>query len=282
MIEQEMIFALGFLSALLVSLLCLPAVWRRALRLSERRLRQLVPLSMDEIIADRDHLRAGFAVEQRRIEQRAERAEAAHAEGLAEQARLSARLEALEGERGALEARCASLTADRDAALRERAEQDGEIGALRVALESATDLADRRRWQLLDAEGRLRAQVLVHDEARVTIAALETRMAAHEARADDLDQELKRVKAERDSARAERDSARAERDSAHAERDSARAERDSARAERDSARAEAPERSAVAAEAQAFGPTAEDIALVRAALIKFGGDILALKQPEPA
>ncbi|HEY8578608.1 MAG TPA: hypothetical protein VIL72_01885, partial [Beijerinckiaceae bacterium] len=69
MIEQLMIFALGFLSAGLLSLLFLPAFWRRAMRLSRRRLEMQMPLSMDEIVAERDQLRAEFAAERRRLEQ---------------------------------------------------------------------------------------------------------------------------------------------------------------------------------------------------------------------
>ena len=57
-----MIFALGFLVAALFGLLFLPAVQRRAARLAGRRLEMLLPLSMEEIVAERDQLRAEFAV----------------------------------------------------------------------------------------------------------------------------------------------------------------------------------------------------------------------------
>ena len=68
-IEQTMVFAAGFLLAGLLALLFLPALWRRALRLSRRRLEMQMPLSMDEIVAERDQLRAQFASDRRRIEQ---------------------------------------------------------------------------------------------------------------------------------------------------------------------------------------------------------------------
>ena len=48
-----MIFALGFLLCGLLALLILPAFWRRAMRLSTRRLEMLMPLSMDEVLAQR-------------------------------------------------------------------------------------------------------------------------------------------------------------------------------------------------------------------------------------
>ncbi|MBI5012898.1 MAG: hypothetical protein HZC06_09325, partial [Methylocystis sp.] len=47
MIEQAMYFALGFLVAGLFALMFLPAFWRRALRLSMRRLQMLAPMSME-------------------------------------------------------------------------------------------------------------------------------------------------------------------------------------------------------------------------------------------
>jgi len=63
-----MFFALGVLVAGLLGLMILPALWRRAVRLSTRRIEMQTPLSMDEVLADRDLLRAEFAVAERRLE----------------------------------------------------------------------------------------------------------------------------------------------------------------------------------------------------------------------
>ncbi|MCJ2069202.1 hypothetical protein MKK75_10370 [Methylobacterium sp. J-030] len=71
-----MIFALGFLAASLLGLLLLPALNARAARLARRRAEARLPLSPAEIAAERDFLRAQFAVQQRRLERRAETAEA--------------------------------------------------------------------------------------------------------------------------------------------------------------------------------------------------------------
>jgi hypothetical protein len=75
-IETVMIFALGFLAASLFGLLLLPALNARAARLERRRAEARLPLSPAEIAAERDFLRAQFAVQQRRLERRAETAEA--------------------------------------------------------------------------------------------------------------------------------------------------------------------------------------------------------------
>jgi len=75
-IEAVMIFALGFLAASLCGLLLLPALNARAARLARRRVEARLPLSPAEVAAERDFLRAQFAVQQRRLERRVETAEA--------------------------------------------------------------------------------------------------------------------------------------------------------------------------------------------------------------
>lgn len=71
-----MIFALGFLAASLCGLMLLPALNARAARLARRRAEARLPLSPGEIAAERDFLRAQFAVQQRRLERKVETAEA--------------------------------------------------------------------------------------------------------------------------------------------------------------------------------------------------------------
>ena len=68
MVETVMIFALGFLAATLIALLIVPALNARAERLARRRAEAMFPLSISELTAEKDHLRAEFAVLQRRIE----------------------------------------------------------------------------------------------------------------------------------------------------------------------------------------------------------------------
>ena len=69
MIEQAIYFALGCIVTALLGLLFTPVLWSRALRLSRKRLQLQVPLSLQEILSERDHLRAAHAVERLRIEQ---------------------------------------------------------------------------------------------------------------------------------------------------------------------------------------------------------------------
>src|ERR671938_250271 len=68
MIEPIMYVGLGFLAASLIALAIVPFVHARAVRLTLRRLEAATPLSMAEIQADKDQLRAEFAMSTRRLE----------------------------------------------------------------------------------------------------------------------------------------------------------------------------------------------------------------------
>lgn len=68
MIEQILFFALGFFSAGLLTLFISHAVWRRAVRLTTKRVQAALPVSLAEIKADRDQLRAEFAMAARKLE----------------------------------------------------------------------------------------------------------------------------------------------------------------------------------------------------------------------
>lgn len=63
-----MLVGLGFLTASLVALLILPWVWRRAVKVTGRRLQFAAPDSVVEIQADRDQLRAEHALLTRKLE----------------------------------------------------------------------------------------------------------------------------------------------------------------------------------------------------------------------
>ena len=92
-IESLMFAALGFLAASLCALLVLPALNARAERLTRRRLEALYPMSIVELTAEKDHLRAEFAVRERQLERRVE-------EFGEQRAQLSRQLEDMEGRLG--------------------------------------------------------------------------------------------------------------------------------------------------------------------------------------
>ena len=70
MIQSILFFSLGFLTAGFLALMVAPAIWRRAVSLTRRRLEASLPLSVNEIQADKDRMRAEFAMSTRRLEMR--------------------------------------------------------------------------------------------------------------------------------------------------------------------------------------------------------------------
>jgi chromosome segregation ATPase len=111
-IEQAMIFALGFCVAGLAALLFLPAITRRATTMAREQVERQMPLSIDEIVAQRDLLRAEFAAERRKIEQTVERLENERTHDLAELGRRAVAVGTLGTELGDMKRLRASLESE--------------------------------------------------------------------------------------------------------------------------------------------------------------------------
>ncbi len=191
-----MIFALGFLFSGLLTLLFLPAFWRRAVRLSTRRIEMQMPLTMTEIVAERDQLRAEFATEHRRIERRAEELSEAHARDMGELGRRGAQIAALDSELGDSKREALALHDRIAQAERTIRELEGAVGAANIGLNEAQALVDRRTADFAGLEHDYEELVEVADERRATIAALETRVSGLEMRLLDSERDIARLNAE--------------------------------------------------------------------------------------
>lgn len=97
-IQTGMLVLLGFLLAVLLGLLLAPAFWSRAVRLTTRRLKQTMPLSEMEIEADRDRIRAEYAIKMHKLEMLVEQVKMAGARRQIDINRRDARVNFLEGE----------------------------------------------------------------------------------------------------------------------------------------------------------------------------------------
>jgi chromosome segregation ATPase len=219
LIEQAMIFALGFLVAALFGLLFLPAVQRRAARLAGRRLEMLLPLSMEEIVAERDQLRAEFAVERRRIEQKLEAAGDAQAQHMGEIGRQAGMIDDLNGQLSQTREELRALGEARDGLQREMDEAQVALGALQKALEDENASHAEMRETLEGARAEHAALDQPANEQRAALAALEMRAAALDLRIvalnhqrEDLEKNLQAKVSEAEVLQVERDLARAERD----------------------------------------------------------------------
>src|SRR5215469_4433315 len=89
MVEQIMYIGIGFLIAGLLVIGVIPLVHARAVRLTMRRLEALTPLSITEIQADKDQLRAEFAMTMSRLEMSVEQMKAKTTNQLADLSRKS-------------------------------------------------------------------------------------------------------------------------------------------------------------------------------------------------
>jgi hypothetical protein len=69
MIEQGLYFTLGFCLASGLFMIFLPLLKARNIRLARARLETELPMSIEDILAERDQLRARFAVRERQMEQ---------------------------------------------------------------------------------------------------------------------------------------------------------------------------------------------------------------------
>ncbi len=213
-IDLAMWFALGFLTAGILALLLMGAVWRRAVRLTTRRVRAALPADLDEVRAQTDLLRAKHAREVRRFElanadlrrrdadarltigrDRVEldRLSGALAEEIAKNeaaaATLVERAEALAERDGRID----TLERDLAAARKETAQlteilEDRDVGITHLIEEhrrALADAADGRRVEIDDLAERHRAALddVAGDlaDARAEIAARLATIAAHEA-----------------------------------------------------------------------------------------------------
>ncbi|SFV27315.1 hypothetical protein SAMN05216456_0249 [Devosia crocina] len=144
LIENVMYFALGLMVAGLVALIIMPAVWKRAVRLTKRRIEAATPITLAEFRADKDQLRAEFALSTRRLEMNVEALRKKLAEQLSDANQKRADLGALKAEREQHVAIVAELEA-----------RQVELRARLLELEKeGTDLAQRLRMRERDVEQR--------------------------------------------------------------------------------------------------------------------------------
>lgn len=198
-----MYFALGLLVAGLIALVVTPAIWRRAMRLARRRIEASVPLTRAEIDADKDQLRANFAVASRRLEIEAARLKEKIAQNAVsvgrrdeEIATLARTNASLNDTVAGLESRAAELEAATAAAERELASARAELDVREAQL-------SEHRADILRLEAGLEAKELMTEELRLEMVARSTEIANLGNRLDDVRASELATAAERDRAGAE-------------------------------------------------------------------------------
>jgi chromosome segregation ATPase len=203
MIEPIMYFGIGFLVAALVGLIVVPLVHGRAVRLTMRRLEAATPLSMAEIQADKDQLRAEFAMSTRRLEVAVEGLRTKSTSQLAELGKKGDAINRLKIELGEKAATIFALEA-RDKALRDQLRVTEE----EFSVKSNNMLDAQRSLEAKEAElakmiGELDERSSEAEAHKIDIIALKTQVETFKDRLGDAGRELKTVEERRDAERVE-------------------------------------------------------------------------------
>ena len=203
MIEPIMFFGIGFLVAALVGLVVVPLVHGRAVRLTMRRLEAATPLSMAEIQADKDQLRAEFAMSTRRLEVSVENLRTKSTSQLAELGKKGDAINRLKIELGEKTATIFALES-RDKALRDQLRTTEEEFAVKssVMLDAQHALSDKE-VELAKLMGELDERSSIADSQKIDIVALKTQVDALKDRLDEAGNEVRAVEDRRDAERVE-------------------------------------------------------------------------------
>jgi chromosome segregation ATPase len=191
MVEPIMFFGLGFLAASLLGLVIVPFVHGRAVRLTVRRLEAATPLSMAEIQADKDQLRAEFAMSTRRLEMSVDQLKNKSTGQLAELGKKSDVINRLKIELGEKAATIFALEA-RDKGIKDqlRATEDELEVKTNALRETERSLADKEA-ELARASTQLSDTTATSDGQRVEIVALKTQVDNLKDQVSDLGRQVK-------------------------------------------------------------------------------------------
>lgn len=196
MVEPIMYLAIGFLVAMLLGLMVMPLVHNRAIRLTTKRLEALNPMSMTEIQADRDQLRADFAVNVRRLETSVERYRNTTSQQLAEIGRKSDAVNRLKQAMIEKDGIIAALQAHHHA-LEQRLLATEEEFALKVGEIRTTEASlHEKESSLARVTAELTDRAIEFDARQIELAALNTQMETLRLRAEDAEQDAAKLRAE--------------------------------------------------------------------------------------
>ncbi len=145
MIELLLYFALGFLCAAFLAALIAPAALRRTVMLTRRRIEASVPLTLDEIRAEKDSLKAEYAVTTRRLEMDLKAAKTKVSELSVKLARGSKDMKAINTERETNKAELARIEGEARALRDELRRRDDGMQALSSALTRTEEMLQTQR-----------------------------------------------------------------------------------------------------------------------------------------
>ncbi len=201
MIEQLMYFAIGFLVASLFNLIFVPLVHNRAVRLTMRRLEAETPYSMAEIQAEKDQLRAEFAMSTRRLEMSVEQLKAKTTAQLNDLGKKSATIDKLKRELNEKSAALLALEARENATREQLRAAEQEYSVKTNKMHDAEHALMGKENELAKLTAALNQRTAITDSQRLEIAALKTQVERHKAQLDQAGKDLAQTGANLENAR---------------------------------------------------------------------------------
>jgi chromosome segregation ATPase len=190
MIEPIMYLAIGFLVSMLCGLMIVPLVHNRAVRLTTRRLEAATPLSMAEIQADKDQLRAEFAMSARRLEMSVEQLKNRTTSQLADLGKKTDAINRMKIELGEKNATIFSLEAREKAVKEQLRATEEEHAAKTESLRQAEQALTDKQGELTKLGAELNDRSMTADSRQVELVAVRTQIEELRSRVNDAEKEF--------------------------------------------------------------------------------------------
>src|SRR5882757_4721724 len=190
MIDAIMYLAIGFLVSMLCGLMVVPLVHNRAVRLTTRRLEAATPLSMAEIQADKDQLRAEFAMSARRLEMSVEQLKHKTTSQLAELGKKSDAINRMKIELGEKNATIFSLEAREKAIKDQLRATEEEFNTKTDALRAAEQALTGKQGEFVKINAELSDRSLMAESRQVELMAVRTQIDELKGRVGDAEREF--------------------------------------------------------------------------------------------
>jgi DNA repair exonuclease SbcCD ATPase subunit len=193
MIEPIMYVAIGFLVACMLVIGIIPVVHARAVRLTTRRLEAVTPMSMAEIQADKDQLRAEFAMSTRRLEMSVEQMKAKTTSQLAEIGKKSEAIGRIKLELGEKTAALFALEAKEQQLSGDLNETRRQLEQKTTALAETERLLEQARAQLTSASTTVNDTALTVDSQRVELVTARAQIEVLKGQIESYDKESREL-----------------------------------------------------------------------------------------
>jgi chromosome segregation ATPase len=190
MIEPIMYLAIGFLVSMLFGLMIVPLVHNRAVRLTTKRLEAATPLSMAEIQADKDQLRAEFAMSARRLEMSVDQLKNKTTSQLAELGKKSDAINRMKLELGEKNATIFSLEAREKAVKEQLRATEEEFAAKTEALRGAEQALTNKQGELARINAELSDRSMMAESRQVELVAVRAQIDELKNRVGDAEKEF--------------------------------------------------------------------------------------------